>query len=430
MNPQEHVVIIGNGIAGITAARHIRRISKKKITVISAENEFFFSRTALMYVYMGHLKWENLEPFEKDYWKKNRIELKQAWVERIEPASKKLFLRGNETLGYDKLILATGSLPRKLGWPGEQLPGVQGLVTKQDLELLEKNSNNCRTAVIVGGGLIGVELAEMLHTRKIPVTMLIRENSFWRNVLPPQDADFISNHIRSNGINLKFNTQVEKISGTEKAETVVTTAGEEIPADLVGLTLGVQPNISFLKNSEIETETGILVDKYLKTSVDDVYAIGDCAQHKDPAPGRDKVEAVWYTARMMGETVAQTICGNPFKYNPGHWFNSAKFFEIEYQTYGRVAADLTENEQQLHWEHHDQKKAVTISFDKESSIFLGINSFGLRMKHEVFDRWLSEERPVEYVLKNLREANFDPEFYNRHEREIFDSFKASLSTKA
>lgn len=430
MNPQEHVVIIGNGIAGITAARHIRRISKKKITVISAENEFFFSRTALMYVYMGHLKWENLEPFEKDYWKKNRIELKQAWVERIEPASKKLFLRGNETLGYDKLILATGSLPRKLGWPGEQLPGVQGLVTKQDLELLEKNSNNCRTAVIVGGGLIGVELAEMLHTRKIPVTMLIRENSFWRNVLPPQDADFISNHIRSNGINLKFNTQVEKISGTEKAETVVTTAGEEIPADLVGLTLGVQPNISFLKNSEIETETGILVDKYLKTSVDDVYAIGDCAQHKDPAPGRDKVEAVWYTARMMGETVAQTICGNPFKYNPGHWFNSAKFFEIEYQTYGRVAADLTENEQQLHWEHRDQKKAVTISFDKESSIFLGINSFGLRMKHEVFDRWLSEERPVEYVLKNLREANFDPEFYNRHEREIFDSFKASLSTKA
>ena len=429
MNTQEHVVIIGNGVAGITAARHIRRISNKKITVISAENEFFFSRTALMYVYMGHLKWENLEPFEKDYWKKNRIELKLGFVERIEPASKMLFLRGNETFQYDKLILATGSLPRKLGWPGEHLHGVQGLVTKQDLELLEKNSNNCRAAVIVGGGLIGIELAEMLHTRKIPVTMLIRENSFWRNVLPQQDADFISNHIRSNGINLKFNTEVQEISGEKRAEAVVTTTGEEIPADLVGLTLGVQPNISFLKNSEIETETGILVDEYLKTNIDEIYAIGDCVQHKDPLPGRHKIEAVWYTARMMGETVAQTICGRPFKYNPGHWFNSAKFFEIEYQTYGRVASNPIGNEQQLHWERPGQQKAVTISFDKENSLFLGINSFGIRMKHEVFDRWLSENRTIEYVLKNLGEANFDPEFYKRHEQEIFNSFKASLSAK-
>ncbi len=420
----EHVVIIGNGIAGITAARHIRRISNKRITVISAESKYFFSRTALMYVYMGHMKWEHLEPYEDWFWEENRIDLKQAFVEKLETASKTLFLKGSEKLKYDQLILATGSVPRKLGWEGQELPGVQGLVSKQDLELLEENTrNNCKKAVIVGGGLIGVELAEMLHTRNIPVTMLIRENSFWRNVLPQQDADFIARHIQSHGIELKFKTQLEKILGQERVQGVQTNKDEKIDCDLVGLTAGVQPQIAFLKGSEIETDAGILVNEYLQTNVEDVYAIGDCAQFRKPPEGRNAIEAVWYTARMMGETVAQTICGNRFEYQPGPWFNSAKFFEIEYQTYGRVSADPNENEQQFHWEHKNKKQAMTIAYDLESSLFLGINSFGIRLRHELFDRWLREERSVEYVLQNLKQANFDPEFYKRHEKEILKEFE-------
>ncbi|MGB7843314.1 MAG: FAD/NAD(P)-binding oxidoreductase [Salinimicrobium sp.] len=423
MPEAEHVVIIGNGIAGITAARHIRQISDKKITVISAENKYFFSRTALMYVYMGHMKWEHLEPYENRFWEKNRIELKQAFVEKVETGSKMLFLRGGETLYYDKLILATGSIPRELGWKGQDLPGVQGLVSKQDLELLEENTrNNCKKAVIVGGGLIGVELAEMLHTRNIPVTMLIRENSFWRNVLPQQDADFISRHIKSHGIELKFQTELDSILGKQKVRAVKTKDGEEIETDLVGLAAGVQPQVAFLKDSEIVTENGIPVDEYLQTNVEDVYAIGDCAQIKNPREGRRPIEAVWYTARMMGETVAQVICGNSLQYRPGHWFNSAKFFEIEYQTYGWVSADPKENEQHFHWEHENKKQAITIAYDMESSLFLGINSFGIRLRHEVLDRWLREERTIEHVLQNLKQANFDPEFFKRHEKKILQSF--------
>ncbi|HER40834.1 MAG TPA: FAD-dependent oxidoreductase, partial [Salinimicrobium catena] len=317
-------------------------------------------------------------------------------------------------------------LPRKLGWKGQDLQGVQGLVSKQDLELLEENTKNCRHATIVGGGLIGVELAEMLHTRRIPVTMLIREDSFWRNVLPKQDAELISRHISSHGIDLQFNSELESISGEDKVQSVITKNGEQIETDLVGLTVGVQPNIGFLKGSGIETDIGILVDPFLKTNFEDIYAIGDCAQHRVPAAGRKPIEAVWYTARMMGETVAQTMCGTPFKYQPGNWFNSAKFFEIEYQTYGLVSANPPENEQHFHWEHRDGKKAISIAYDIGNSRFLGINTFGIRMRHEVFDRWLTEERPIEHVLKNLHEANFDPEFYDRHEEEIFSSFKKDL----
>ncbi len=155
----EHIVIIGNGIAGITTARHVRKYSDKKITVISGESDYFFSRTALMYVYMGHMVWENIKPYEDWFWKKNRIELKTAWVKTVDFQQKSLVFASGETMDYDKLVIATGSLPNKLGWEGEDLEGVQGLVTKQDLELLEKNTASCKRAVLVGGGLILVEIA-------------------------------------------------------------------------------------------------------------------------------------------------------------------------------------------------------------------------------------------------------------------------------
>ena len=429
MSSREKVVIIGNGIGGITAARHIRMISNKRIIVISAESEYFFSRTALMYVYMGHMTWDNIKPYEDWFWEENRIELRKDYVERVDPTLKTLHFSDGNILTYDQLIIASGSSPNKFGWKGQDLDGVQGLVTKQDLELLEKNTRSCKRAVIVGGGLIGVELAEMLHTREIPVTMLIRETSFWRNAMPAKDSQFIARHIASHGIELRNEEEVDEILPNEdgRVRGIRTKKGEEIACDFIGLAAGVHPNISFLKDSGIETDRGILVDEYLQTNIENIYAIGDCAQHRKPLKGRNPVEAVWYTARMMGETVAQNICGNSFKYNPGHWFNSAKFFEIEFQTYGNVAATPKENEQHFHWEHKDGTKAVSIAFNKNNSQFLGINTYGIRMKHEVCSRWLSEERSIEHVLKHLREANFDPEFYDRHQQEIFSTFKQNLT---
>ena len=424
----EHIVIIGNGISGITAARHIRKHSDKKITVISAESDYFFSRTALMYVYMGHMKWDHLKPYEDWFWDKNRIELKKAWVEAIDFDTKTLSFSSGESMTYHKLVLATGSLPNKFGWEGENLKGVQGLVTKQDLELLEENTKNCKSAVIIGGGLIGVEMAEMLRTRKINVTFLVRETGFWGNVLPENDAKLISAHIISHGVDLRHESDLDKILSDEngRVRAVRTKAGEEIECQLVGLSVGVHPNIEFLKNTALETNTGILVDRYLQTNIPDVYAIGDCVQQREAIGQRKPVEAVWYTGRMMGETIARTLTKNKTQYNPGNWFNSAKFFDIEYQTYGWVFNSPKENELHIHWAHKDKEKFITIAFNKNDNMFLGINTFGIRMRHEVLDRWLTEKRSVSFVLANLKEANFDPEFYKNYEKEIFNSFKENL----
>ncbi len=429
---EEHIVIIGNGISGVTAARHIRKRSNKKITIISSETPYFFSRTALMYVYMGHMKFEHTQPYENWFWKKNRIELKNEYVNQVDVKTKTVFFASGNSLQYDKLILATGSKPNKFGWPGEDLKGVMGMYHKQDLESLEKyapNNNLCKRAVIVGGGLIGIELAEMLHSRHIPVTFLVRENSFWNNVLPSGESDMLNKHIKNHDIDLRLGVNLKEIKADKNGKAravIIEETNEEIPCDIVGLTAGVSPNINFLKHSEIEIAKGVKVNRFLETNIQDVYAIGDCAQQHEAIDQRRPIESVWYTGRMMGETVAQTICGNRLEYKPGNWFNSAKFFNIEYQTYGWVFAKPREGEAHFHWKHDDDTKCITICYDKNTKTFLGINTFGIRMRHDVFDRWLTEKRQIDFVIKNLSKANFEPEFYNHFETKIQLAFNRQL----
>ncbi|MEO1259347.1 MAG: FAD-dependent oxidoreductase [Bacteroidota bacterium] len=415
-----HIVIIGNGIAGITAARHIRKLSDFQITVISGETDHFFSRTALMYIYMGHMRFEDTKPYEDWFWEKNRISLVRGYVEKVDTKTKQLEFDDGKKMSYDKLVLATGSKSNKFGWPGQDLEGVQGLYSYQDLEAMEAYSQNLQQAVIVGGGLIGIEMAEMFHSRHIPVTFLVRESSFWNAVLPKEESAMINRHIAENGIDLRLETELKEIWGEKdgRVKMVLTNKGEKIPCQFVGLTVGVHPNIEFIRFGDIELGKGILVDEYLTTSVPDIYAIGDCAQLRNPNEGRRPIEAVWYVGRMMGETVAHTICGKKTKYDPGIWFNSAKFFDIEYQVYGTVLAKAPEHHASIFWEHPSGRHSIRLVYDKNNNSIIGFNLMGVRYRHEVCEKWIREKTNIEDVLQNLGIANFDPEFYKEYDEEV------------
>ncbi|WP_162056346.1 NAD(P)/FAD-dependent oxidoreductase [Pontibacter pamirensis] len=424
----KNIVIIGNGISGVTAARHIRKRSDHSITIISAESDHFYSRTALMYIFMGHMRYEHTKPYEDRFWEKNRITLLRDYVEKVDTDQKRLLLRTGKVQPYDVLILAVGSTYNRFGWPGQDLQGVQGLINLQDLELMEQNTKGIRKAVIVGGGLIGIEMAEMLQTRNVHVTMLIREGNYWANVLPAPEARMVNRHIREHGVDLRLATELQAIKAgpDQKVTGIVTTAGEEIECQFVGLTIGVRPNIFFLEGSKIKTDTGILVNKYFETNIPEVYAIGDCAQFEEAPAGRRKIEQVWYTGRMHGETLALTICGNKTAYNSGPWFNSAKFFNLEYQVYGQVQPREAEDGEHLYWEHESGQKAVRIIYRKADGVVTGINLLGIRYRHEVCDRWLQSNATIQQVLSELKAANFDPEFYRKHEGEIMSEYKGTL----
>ena len=426
----EHVVIIGNGVSGITAARHIRKLSDKKITVISSETDHFFSRTALMYIYMGHMKFEHTKPYEDGFWKKNRIELLRAYVQDIDHKNKQLKLDNGTDLAYDKLILAVGSKPNKFGWPGQDLKAVQGLYSYQDLASMEKYSPTTKRAIIIGGGLIGVEMAEMFLSREIGVTFLVREKRFWKDVLPKNESDLIALHLKEHHVDLWFEAELKEILSdeNERVKAIITTNNEKIECQFVGLTAGVSPNIAFIKSSDIEINKGILVNEFLETNISDIYAIGDCAEFHQHPTGRKNLEQVWYTGRMMGETVAQTISDNKTAYRPGIWFNSAKFFDIEYQTYGSVSNELKEDENDFYWEHEEGKKCLHLVYEKASKKLLGINTFGIRLRHEVCEQWIDGEKSIEYALVHMKNANFDPEFYKQYENEIIKLYNKENST--
>ncbi|MGH2642478.1 MAG: NAD(P)/FAD-dependent oxidoreductase [Chitinophagaceae bacterium] len=426
-----HIVIIGNGISGISCARHIRKNSDDDITIISAETEYFFSRTALMYVYMGHMQYENIKPYEDWFWEKNNLKLIYDYVEKVDTHQKYLELRTGKAVSYDILVIASGSVSNKFGWPGQDLKGVQGLYSYSDLQLMKENTNDIKKAVIVGGGLIGIEMTEMLLSKNILVTFLVREKDFWDIILPLEEAQMINRHILEHRVDLRLETELKGIEGDNMGyvKSITTNLKETIPCQLVGLTVGVHPNIGFLKGSSIEADRGVLINEFFETNVSQVYAIGDCAQFRNPLPGRKPIEQVWYTGRMHGEILAQTICGKRTAYHPGPWFNSAKFFDIEYQTYGMVTAKRSENEDTFYWEHPEGKIGFRAVYEKTDHTLIGVNSFGFRLRHPYFDQWLREKRTVEFMMEHLASANFDPEFYEKHECAIVDSFNRKTGGK-
>ena len=414
----KHIIIIGNGIAGITTARHVRRQNDQhRITVISAESEHFYSRTALMYIYMGHMTYAHTKPYEDWFWVKNRIDLKQAMVEQVDTATKQIRLADGLQLSYDVLVIATGSTSTTFNWPGKSFAGVQGLYGLPDLATMEQYTKGIDRAVVVGGGLIGIELAEMLRSRHIAVTMLVRDTHYWSSTLPAEEGNLIGRHIHQHSVDLHLQTELNEIlaDASGRVRAVVTTAGQEIACQFVGLGVGVTPNVGFLKSSGIELGKGVLVNEYFETNIPDVYAIGDCNEFREPVTGTDgalrkPIEQIWYTGRMHGETLAQTLCGNRVAYRAGVFFNSAKFFDIEYQTYGTMNPQLAGGEQTFYWEHPNGQQCLRINYIADDKRVVGIHTFGLRLRHAVCERWIRERQSLSYVLNQFRQADFNPEF--------------------
>jgi NAD(P)H-nitrite reductase large subunit len=410
------IVIIGNGISGITCARNLRKNNPKvEITVISGETKYFFSRTALMYIYMGHMKFEHTKPYEDWFWEKNKIQLLHAWIKEVDFEKKKLFCQNGNSIPYDDLVLATGSKPLMLDWPGISLHGVQGLYSFQDLNSMEVRTNGIQRAVVVGGGLIGIEMAEMLLSRGIAVTLLVREENYWDNVLPKEEAILINRHILEHGVDLRLSTELGEVIGNSSGEVkaIKTKDGQLIDCQFVGVAIGVTPNIDFLKDTRLKIGKGILVDRYFRTSEPNVYAIGDCAEFSDPLGGlRKPIEQVWYTGRMHGELLASNLLAEKLQpYDPGIWFNSAKFFDIEYQTYGEVPSVLSENSGTFFWEEQGGKIAVRFNFDKHTEVIQGVNALGWRLRHDFFDKAISQQWKMDRVMEHLDRASFNSEFF-------------------
>ena len=422
-------VIIGNGISGITTAITLRKHDPSaRIIVISGERDAFFARTALMYVYLRQMRPSDLTVYPDWFWVENRIERVSGWVNHVDFNRKRVCLQDGSTLAYDRLVLATGSKPKTLPHLPAGVKGVQGFYHWKDLEQMESGTKGIRRAVVVGGGLIGIELVEMLRSRSIETHFLIRENRYGARILPQEEADLVHEEIRLHGVQLHLDAEVAGIQTDvlDRIESVLVRhsdgQGVQLPSEFLGVAIGVAPNIDGFSASALTTSEGILVNDRFETNVPDVFAVGDCAEFKPPYPQQKRLEQWWYTGKMHGEVLGAVLSGKITRYQPIIPFNSARFFGLVFQVYGQIRTESQSGVCSFFWRDPKRRRSFRVDYDARTEAVLGIMSLGIRLRHAVCSDWIRQQTPVNDVMASLRAVRFDPEFSAAFESDVVRQF--------
>jgi NADPH-dependent 2,4-dienoyl-CoA reductase/sulfur reductase-like enzyme len=422
-------VIVGNGVSGVEAALALRgRDADARIALVSDEHDHFFSRPALMYVFSGQTTLRDTEPYDRGLYDRMGFDRVRKRVVSLDTPAHALVLEGGDRLSYDRLLLAVGSRGRPAPWPGAEGPGVHCFVTLGDLEGLDREARAGMRAVVVGGGLIGVEVAEVLHHRGLHVTFVIRENWYFPLALDARESAIVAEHMHRHGIDVRLGVNVQEVlRGGDGRPRAVRVDGGELAADLVVSAIGVVPNTGFLVGGPLELSKGgaIEVDDALRTSAKDVWAAGDCA-NVTWFDGSRRPEQLWYTARDQGRVAARSILGDAVTYRRGGWYNSAKFFDIEWTTAGWVPALLNWDNTPIEpgtdvrtWFQRVPGEAVSQKIVLKGDRVVGFSMLGSRWDHEPLLRWIEERRGLDWVLARLPEAQFDEELSPRFR--IFES---------
>lgn len=390
-----HTLIIGNGIAGITTALEIRKNSSHPITIISSESPLFFSRPAMMFVFMGISSLSDITPYSQDFFKKKNITLLQDEVISISALDQTVLCKDSKYISFDHLVIASGSIPIKPEWAGIDLDGVHYFYHLSDLLKLSLVKNKIKSAAIIGGGLIGVELAEMLIPLKIPVHFLIKDRGFWKQGLPDFESEMTNKHLEEKKIKLHLNTEVSEFHGNPKnhLQQISCSNNSTFQVDFAGIAIGVSPNISFAQNSGILTDKGILVNNLLQTNFKNIYAVGDCAQLQKPL-----IEATWYIARQMGECLGKTLTGTPTAFNQNIWFNAAKFFDLEFYQFGQIPLDSPNT---LLLSNSRKNKSLRIAFNPLDNVVLGFLCMNIRLDQNLCELWIREKYTINDVTSHL-----------------------------
>ncbi len=298
------VVIIGGSAAGIIAAVTAKKAGAD--VVVIREKEKAVIPCGIPYIF-GELGFDVSKDELKFDFSKFGIEFVKGKVVEIDRGSKLVRLEDGREIGFDKLILATGSAPAKLPIEGIELEGVYFM--KKDFEYLSEIAEKLRKAekiVIIGGGAIGVELAEQLVKAGKEVHVVELLEHCLQLVLDPEFAELVDKELEKIGVRLHLKTSVSKIEGSEKAERVLLSNGEVIEADAVVVSVGVKKNVELAKKAglEVDEKLGIIVNEYMQTSDPNIYACGDCAAKKDFVTGKPSramlASVACYEARIAG----------------------------------------------------------------------------------------------------------------------------------
>ncbi|MFO0968857.1 MAG: FAD-dependent oxidoreductase [Gemmataceae bacterium] len=304
-------VIIGSGIAGLAAAEAIRaRDAAATIQMVSEEAHDFYSRPGLAYLLRGDIPEKQLQIRSTQDLRALLLQRLTGRVEQIFAARHEIQVDGGRRLPYDRLLLAPGARAVPPTFPGGDLAGVVKLDGLDDTRHILKLARRGKHAVVVGGGITALELAEGLRARGMEIFYLLRGKRYWSDVLDETESRIVMDRLRQDGIDLRTETQVKEARGAKGAvREVETDRGDRLPCDILAVAIGVRPRVELATQSGLKVEKGIVVNEYLETSAAHVFAAGDAAQVVDPVRGALPLDVLWPTALSQGRIAGDNMAG-------------------------------------------------------------------------------------------------------------------------
>lgn len=312
---QTSYVIIGNGIAGITAAETLRSEDSAAAITIIADDPFpVYYRPALKDYLAGRVQESKLWARSTDFYQQQKIGFLQERVVAIQPNQHSIYLQSGRNVPYSHLLLTPGTRASWLTCPGVDLVGVTTLRTVADYQRVLSRLSGVRRVVVSGSGTLALETIETLRHRGYQVTHLVRSKLLWSEILDQTASDLVLQQEQRDNVDVRLEEEIGEIrgskdlqSGFQQVREVVTTSGARIPCELVIIAIGVEPNIDFVKRSGIICGRGLKVDTAMRTSAADIYAAGDVLETTDSLTGRTRVIGQWYPAIQQARAAAYSM---------------------------------------------------------------------------------------------------------------------------
>ncbi|MFN3629493.1 MAG: NAD(P)/FAD-dependent oxidoreductase [Casimicrobiaceae bacterium] len=309
-----HHFILGAGPAGVIAAETIRKHAvQDAITIVGDEPEPPYSRMAIPYLLAGNIGEAGTHlRHAPDHFAQQRIDIRRGRAVSIDVAKREVALEGGERLGFDRLLIATGSRPVKPPIPGIDRPGVHTCWTLDDARHIMRLATEGARVLQMGAGFIGCIIMEALATRGVKLTVVEMGDRMVPRMMGPTAGSMIKAWCESKGITVRTGTRVEAIDAEAPLSARLST-GERIAADLVINATGVKPAIGFLEGCGILCGLGVLTDAHMQTNVPGIYAAGDCAEAFDAITGKTIVSAIQPNAADQARVAALNMVGQPAK---------------------------------------------------------------------------------------------------------------------
>jgi len=321
---KKRYLIVGNSAAGVAAAKSIRRVDEGgEIMLVGDEPYPYYARVLTSYYMGGLVAWEKLWLVDENWYQEHKIKLMTGCrVTRIDSSQKKAYLDDGREIDYDRLLIATGSSPQQVEFAGEVPPGVFTLRTLEDVASIRRYTQHGGHAVIVGGGLVGIKAAEGLHALGMKVHIVVSSGRVLSQVLDNTGAGLVHRVLVEEGFDVRLRDNVVALEGREKVTGVILNSGSKLPADVVIVAKGVQPNVDLLQGCDVEINRGVVVNDYLATSNPDIFAAGDVAEAYDRAWRDRRINAIWVNAVEQGRLAGLNMTGRNISYYGGIGENS------------------------------------------------------------------------------------------------------------